>query len=226
MVPQPEPPDAPPGPQHLAATRFLDAGHPDVVGFARRVTAGAATETQRAARLFAAVRDGLRYDPYTCSADPGDYVASTVLGQGQGYCIPKSVVLAAAARAVGIPARLGFADVRNHLQSERLLEAMGTDLFVFHGYAELHVGGAWRKASCAFNRELCERFSVAPLEFDGAGDALLHAFSGDGRRYMEYVHQRGSYADLPLGEILAGLEETYPGFLMRAGRADDPAFGA
>ena len=121
----------------------------------------------------------------------------------------KSVALTAAARAAGIPSRLGFADVKNHLQSERLKEAMGTDLFIWHGYSTFFVGGRWTKASCAFNAELCERFGVAPLDFDGTHDALLHPFSGDGSQYMEYVNERGTYADLPLKEMLADLSETY-----------------
>ncbi len=129
--------------------------------------------------------------------------------------MPKSVLLSAAARAVGIPARLGFADVKNHLQSERLAEQMGTDLFVYHGYSTLYVGGAWRKASSAFNTELCERFGVQPLDFDGTSDALLHPFSGDGSRYMEYVHDHGDRDDLPLDEILHAYRATYPSLVGR-----------
>jgi transglutaminase-like putative cysteine protease len=133
-----------------------------------------------------------------------------VLAAGRGYCVQKAVALSAAARAAGIPARLGFADVRNHLQSERLRAAMGTDLFVWHGYSVLHLGGRWTKASPAFNRELCERFGVPPLEFDGTRDALLHAHAGDGSRYMEYLHEHGVWADLPLERILAAYREAYP----------------
>ena len=151
------------------------------------------------------MRDGIRYDPYNVSGDPDDYRASNVLGSDSGYCVQKSVALTAAARAAGIPSRLGFADVRNHLQSERLRETMGTDLFIWHGYSTFFVGGRWTKASCAFNAELCERFGVPPLDFDGTHDALLHPFSGDGSQYMEYVNERGTYADLPLKEMLADL---------------------
>lgn len=195
----------------LRATDFLDADHPEVVAFARRAVGDAADDRERARRLFAAVRDGIRYDPYEMPMDAATYRASAVLAAGKGYCIPKSVLLSAAARALGIPARLGFADVKNHLQSERLLEAMGTDLFVYHGYSTLFVDGRWLKASSAFNRELCARFGVEPLEFDGEHDALLHQFTGDGARYMEYVHDRGTHADLPLEQILETFRATYPG---------------
>ena len=53
-------------------------------------------------------------------------------------------VLAAAARVLGVPARLGFADVRNHLTSPRLREMMNTDVFAYHGYTELLIDGRWQ----------------------------------------------------------------------------------
>lgn len=196
------------------ATWFVDSDHPGVIACAREVTAAATSDEERAVRLFDAVRDGLRYDPYSITTDPADYRASTVLGRDAAFCIPKAVLLAALARAVGIPARLGFADVRNHLASSKLLEQLGTDLFIFHGYTELWLAGRWVKATPAFNIELCERFGVRALEFDGRHDAVFHEFSVDGERHMEYVADRGSYVDLPLAEILAAFEGCYgPAYL-------------
>lgn len=211
-------PERPPGPQHERATTFIDSDHPAVRDFADRATRGATSERDRLRRLFVAARDEIHYDPYSLETDPASYRASEVIARGAGFCIPKSVVLAAIARAAGIPARLGFADVRNHLQSPRLSEAMGgSDLFVFHGYTDLYVEGRWRKATPAFNATLCARAGVTPLEFDGTADALLHPFSGDGSAYMEYVEDRGVYDDLPLQEILATFDTTYPGMLERFG---------
>jgi transglutaminase-like putative cysteine protease len=222
---QPEPGRAdPPGPQHLAATAFIDAEHPTVHAFAKRAVSDAATDQDRISRLFTAVRDEIRYDPYQISHEPRDYVASNVISRGVAYCIPKAVVLTAGARALGIPARLGFSDVKNHLQSPKLAERMGTDVFVFHGYSELYVTGAWRKATPAFKVELCDRFGVPPLTFDGSADALLHQFAADGSAYMEYVRDRGVYADLPLGSILEVFAVAYPGFGTAGVIDDDPAF--
>lgn len=209
-------PQSAPRAEDLQTTAFLDDD--DVVrGFVARVTAGAEGEHAVAARLFAAVRDEVRYDPYRVPTDPADYRASAVLDAGSGYCVQKAVALTAVARAAGIPSRLGFADVRNHLQSERLLKLMGTDLFVWHGYSTLFVGGRWTKASPAFNAELCARFGVPPLDFDGTRDALLHAFAGDGSQYMEYVSEHGVYTDLPLERILAAYREAYPAMGLRDG---------
>ncbi len=213
-----------PGEEHLAPTWFLDSDHPVVREFAADAIGDCDDDPERVRRLFTAVRDAIRYDPYTASPEPQAYRASAVIERGVAYCVPKAVVLTAAARAVGIPARLGFADVRNHLQSRRLAEVMGTDVFVFHGYSELYVSGAWRKATPAFNTSLCARFGVAPLEFDGTEDALLHAFSGDGRRHMEYIRDRGVYTDLPLELILSTFAAAYPGMLDHARESDDPAF--
>jgi len=211
---------------HLEPTAFIDSDSPAVRAFASRAVEGAVDERERIARLFAAVRDAIRYDPYAASDDPDDYVASHVIERGSAYCIPKAVLLAAGARSLGIPARLGFADVRNHLQSDRLRELMGgTDVFVYHGYTELNVDGAWRKATSAFNSSLCARFGVPPLEFDGSADAVLHPYTGDGSRHMEYVRERGSYTDLPLDAIIEAFTTAYPGLMRRRGKpVDDPAF--
>jgi transglutaminase-like putative cysteine protease len=200
-----------PAPEDLEPTEFIDSESPVVRDFVDRVAGGVEDQHEVVARLFAAVRDGIRYDPYAVSADPADYRASNVLRSTSGYCVQKSVALTAAARAAGIPSRLGFADVRNHLQSERLRERMGTDLFVWHGYSTFFVGDRWTKASSAFNAELCARFGVPPLEFDGRSDAMLHPFTSDGSQYMEYVRERGIYRDLPLRQMLTDLAETYEG---------------
>jgi transglutaminase-like putative cysteine protease len=215
-----------PCPEYLAATAYIDVGHPSVRAFADRAISGAATERERISRLFTAVRDEIRYDPYKLSHEPRDYVASNVISRGVAYCIPKAVVLTATARSLGIPARLGFSDVKNHLQSPKLAERMRTDVFMFHGYTELYVNDTWRKATPAFNAELCERFGVSPLAFDGTADALLHPFAADGSTYMEYINDRGVYADLPLPTILEVFAAEYPGFGTGAATGDDPAFSA
>lgn len=187
----------------------MDSDHPDVVAFARRTIEGATTDHERAALLFRAVREQPRYDPYTLSSNPDDYVASNVLRRDGAYCIPKAVLLCAASRAVGIPARLGFADVKNHLASPKLLAMLGSDLFIFHGYVEMWLDGRPIKATPAFNAALCARFGVPALELLPGQDALLQAFDGQGRLHMEYVRQRGLYDDLPLDEILTEFDTLY-----------------
>ena len=199
-------------PDTLRPTAFIDSDHPAVQIFATEHARGA-SERERAVALFQAVRDGFRYDPYRIDLSPVGMKASAVLANGYGWCVPKATLLAAVCRAAGIPARLGFADVRNHLSTERMRQTMKTDLFIWHGYTDIWIDGAWRKATPAFNLALCERFGLLPLEFDGLHDSIYHPFDRSGQRHMEYVHQRGSFDDLPLAQILKTFAEVYGNML-------------
>ena len=214
-----------PGPHHLAPTPAIDADHPAVTDFAQRHARGQ-TGAERAVSLYLAVRDAIRYDPYRIDLSPHGMRASTALRQGHGWCVPKAVLLAAVARAAGIPARLGFADVKNHLSTEKLRQTMGTDVFVWHGYTELWIDGAWRKATPAFNLSLCEKFGLLPLDFDGVNDSLYHPFDRAGQRHMEYVNERGPFDDLPLADIRASFASVYPGMGTGPGEGDFAADAA
>jgi transglutaminase-like putative cysteine protease len=194
----------------LAPGRSVDADHPAVIAFAHEVTAGAVDDRERAVRLSAAVRDGFRYDPYTVDLSVEGLSASRVLSSGRGWCVSKSALLAAACRAVGVPARVGYADVRNHLTTQRLREAMGTDEFFWHGYTAIHLGGRWLKSTPSFNIELCHKMRLAPLDFDGKSDAVMHAFDVTGQRHMEYLRFRGEFDDVPVEAIRATFDERYP----------------
>jgi transglutaminase-like putative cysteine protease len=195
--------------EFLEPGEFVDSSHPAVSSFSNKHALGK-SNLERAVSLYYAVRDGIRYNPFLDFADPDVFRASTVLKAGQGFCIGKAALLAASARAAGIPARVGFADVKNHLTSPKLAETMGTDLFVYHGYAEMHLEGRWVKSTPAFNLALCRKFRVKPLEFDGRNDSIFHAFDEDERRHMEYLRDRGNYADVPTAEIQKAFRETYP----------------
>src|SRR3974377_725574 len=144
----------------LEPTRFINSDAPNVREFARDTVKGAQHGIERAIALYRAVRDGVLYDPYVDVTDPRSYRASDVLALGRAYCVGKACLLAAAARAAGIPARVGYADVRNHMTSPRLYALLGTDVFVWHSYADLYVDGRWVKATPAFNASLCDRLGV------------------------------------------------------------------
>ncbi len=198
-----------PTPATLAPTALIDSDHPDVITFAREHAQGA-DDRERAVALYHAVRDGFRYDPYRIDLSPAGMRASGVLACGYGWCLPKAALLTAACRAIGIPARVGYADVRNHLSTERMRQSMQTDLFVWHGYSDLWLDGAWVKATPAFNIELCDRFGLLPLAFDGRNDSIYHPFDKAGNRHMEYVRQRGVFDDMPLDDIVADFRRLYP----------------
>ena len=129
------------------------------------------------------------------------YKASNIIRKGRAWCVPKAVVLATLARAVKIPSRLHFADIRNHQITAKLKKEMGTDLFIFHGYTELYLNEKWIKATPAFNIELCQKFGHKPVEFDGINDGMLPKTTLDGQKHIEYISDRGIFADLPLKHI-------------------------
>lgn len=193
----------------LRPGRFVDSDHPEIVAYARRVVGDTEDEVEKARRLYLAVRDDLTYDPYRLGLEPEDLMASRTLAQGYGFCVTKAAVLAAVARAQDIPARLGYADVKNHLTTPRLRKAMGTDVFAYHGYTDLYLRGGWVKATPAFNRRLCLSAGIEPLEFDGEHDSIYHPFDAEGRRHMEYVRQRGVYQDIPLEQMVRDWEDFY-----------------
>jgi len=132
-----------------------------------------------------------------------------VLASKRGYCVSKAALLCALGRACGIPSRLGFATVRNHLATKQLIELMGSNLFVYHGFTELYLSGRWVKATPAFNVELCRKHRVAPLEFNGRDDSVFHPYNSENKPFMEYVEDHGTFADVPLERIVNAWEKAY-----------------
>lgn len=167
-----------------------------------------------------AIRDGIRYDPYSIELSPNGLCASHTLAAGRGWCVSKAVLLTACCRASGIPAALGFADVQNYLSTERLRRTMGTNVFYWHGYTSILINGRWVKATPAFNQELCGKFRILPLEFDGVEDSIFHPFDADGQKHMEYLAYRGEFADLPLEAMRADFATHYPDFMQSIDAGD------
>jgi transglutaminase-like putative cysteine protease len=210
--------------EYLKPGRYVDSAHPAVIDFANNNSTGK-TDRERAVSLYYAVRDSIRYNPFQNFMVDDTYRGSVCLERGVGWCVPKAALLAACARAAGIPARVGFADVKNHLTSPELTARMGTDLFVFHGYTEFLLDGKWVKATPAFNLSLCTKFRVKPLEFDGRTDSIFHPFDEDNRRHMEYLRDRGNFADVPAEDIKRVFAETYPRFYNLGPEAARQKFG-
>lgn len=196
--------------EFLQPTTFIDSDHPLVMRFAEQYRGESQDPREQAISLYLAVRDEIRYNPYAFSADQHTLKASHALQAGESYCVPKALLLAACARHCGIPARIGLADVRNHLSTPRLLELLRSEVFAMHGYTELFLEGHWVKATPAFNQALCQLFKVEPLAFDGVNDSVFHPFNQDGERYMEYLHDHGQFADLPVQLFFEHLQAVYP----------------
>ena len=198
-----------PNPIYLAPTEIIDSTHPKVRDYAMEVVGTTNDPVDRAVRLYLAVRDGIRYDPYTPFHLPEHYRASVVLERGRSFCVPKVSLLCALGRACSIPSRVGFATVKNHLATKQLIDFLGSNVFVYHGFVEFYLEGKWVKATPAFNRELCEKHKVKPLEFNGREDSLFHPFNQENQKYMEYIEYHGTFADIPVDKIVAAWNEAY-----------------
>lgn len=198
---------------YLRPTLTVDSNNPVVQRFAAENSGDGSSPREQAVALYYAVRDGIRYDPYRLDLSAAGLRASTALSSGRGWCVPKAALLAACCRARDIPAALGFADVRNHLSTERMRRLMETDVFYWHGYTSIFIDGQWLKATPAFNVELCEKFRLHPLEFDGRTDSIYHPYDRDGQRHMEYLHMRGEFPDMPLQEMRETFNRHYPNLL-------------
>ena len=205
--------------RYLEPGEFVDSGADAVTAFTRAAAGPGGDPVARAVRLYYAVRDDIIYTPYCDFTDVETFRASACVARGAGFCVAKAALLTAAARAAGIPARVGFADVRNHLCTPKLRALMGTDSFVYHGYTDLHLEGRWVKATPAFDRGLCAKFGVKALDFDGRADSLFQPYDVAGRRHMEYLLDRGTREDVPVAEIMAAFAEHYPGLTARTAAA-------
>lgn len=206
--------------EYLTSGSFVDSDATNVTAFAKSIASNESDKTEIARKLYYAVRDAILYDPYIDYWDDNSYRASSCLTVGKGFCVSKAALLAATARVRGIPSRVGFADVRNHLATPKLLEVIGSDVFIYHGYTELYLGEKWVKVTPTFNSALCERLRVPPLEFDGENDALMHAYNLENQKHMEYIRLRGTHADVPVTELQEAFRETYPNLCKEANKED------
>jgi len=194
---------------YLAPTATIDSDHKSIRDYARESIGRSTEPVEIAVKLYLAVRDGIIYDPYAPFYLPEHYRASYVLKRGSSFCVPKASILCALGRAYGIPSRVGFADVRNHLATKQLIEFLGSDLFVYHGFTEFWLDGKWVKATPAFNSDLCKRHRVPPLDFNGREDSIFQPYNLQRQRFMEYVAFHEVYADIPVDRIVTEWEKTY-----------------
>ena len=195
--------------RYLAPTATIDCNHPSIARIVGRVGGDSSDVYELASKLFAWARDEIAYDVESPFFLPEHYRASFVVERGRGFCIQKAVVLAAFCRRARIPARLVFADIRNHRAPRELVEMMGTDVFAHHCYNELWLGGRWVKVVCSFDKRLCERHDFPLVEFDGRHDALFPDRDAAQRPFVEYVKVHGPRDDVDVGEVLEAWEKTY-----------------
>jgi transglutaminase-like putative cysteine protease len=194
----------------LKPTPYLDCDTPSVTQKSQEIVQGITAQRDKAIQIFYAVRDGIKYTIYGNRSLPEHFRASSILSAGEGYCVQKAILLVALGRAASIPARLRLAAIRTHLMPKELLEKRGTDFIAYHGYTDFHIEGSWVKATPTFDIVSCLNAGLRPVEFDGQHDALLPSTTLDGRPHIEYVEDRGFFADVPFDAIIeASLRHKY-----------------
>lgn len=199
--------------QFLQPTEFINSDHPDILALTKSIVSEGESKQEKIKQLYLFVRDRWRYNPYKLDLRKEQMKASAILKRTEAYCIEKAILFAALLRAAGIPAKVGFANVVNHIGTEKLEEIFKTNVLVFHGYTLVYFKELWHIATPAFNKELCEKLNVDVLEFDGTKNSMLQQFSKQGNKYMEYVHDYGSFSDLPHELMLSELQKYYPHFM-------------
>lgn len=188
---------------------MIDSDHPSVIQYAFLKTGDAKDTISKACALFEAVRDGISYDPVTHFYRKSHYRASNVLKRGDGYCVSKACLLCALGRAVGIPTRLGLADIRNHGASQEIIELMGTNIFTYHGFVEFFLEDRWVKATPAFDRSVYEKHNIPLVTFDGRRDAVFPSHDLKGNPYVEYIEYHGTFSDLPFENLMCSFRKIY-----------------
>ena len=196
---------------YLAATYYFDFKSPAIQTFVVEVTNHNMTAKEKAVKLYFAVRDGWFYDAYQIHTEKVDYRSSQIAQRDRGHCIDKSTLLISCLRSAAIPARLHLVKVRNHIAVERIIERFGTDELTPHAFVEMYLDGRWIGATPAFNKTLCEKLDVAPLDFDGEQESLFQPFSRSGGKFMEYLADYGTFEDIPFDFIRQNMIEHYPG---------------
>ena len=187
--------------EYLKATPLIDCEAKPIKDKAQSLTRGQKDSIEKAKSLFYFVRDKIKYNPYVPRYLPEHFQASNILSQGNGFCFQKAILLVALARAVGIPARLRHAHIRNHLLPDKIAKMIRTNVLPDHGYAELYLEGKWVKAAPVFDLRMCQKNRIIPVEFDGKNDAVFHSHNQDGKLHIEYIKDCGHYQDVPLDKI-------------------------
>jgi len=204
--------------KYLQPSEFFDFNEPNVKQKALEVTKGYETDNEKAKALFYYVRNEFKYNAMIYIPKAKEYFkASKIIESGEGFCVSKSILLSSLARAVGIPARIHLWDLINHLMSPKLVERMNTNIMHFHGHSELYLNKKWIKLTPSFDIKTAMKAGFLPMcEFVEGQDSLFPPQDINGKRFGEYVKDRGSHADLPLEEIDRIFQEKYTGYKMFA----------
>lgn len=197
---------------NLAPTPFIDTQTDSIRAITKTLEDGCSNTIDLAIKIFNYVRDEIKYSiDMSLYTGPEDFKASATLQQKKGFCIPKAILLVALLRTAGLSSRLHFADIINHRSPDYLQELMGTNVFHFHGYAEVLLNNQWLKLTPSFDTKLCKKHNYPLCEFSGYEDATLSPNDLFGQPFIEYIKDRGIYSDFPFTEMISIFQEKYRG---------------
>jgi transglutaminase-like putative cysteine protease len=196
--------------EHLKETSFYNYSHPSIQAIVNPFKTSELSKKEIAIALYYKIRDDWRYNPYRISFVEEHYQSSFIAQKTDGHCIEKSILLISCLRALNIPAKLHLAKVKNHIGVEKFIEKFGNDEITPHGMVDIYLNEKWVKVSPAFNKDLCDKLNVHPLDFDGENDSLFQEFDKSGNTFMHYLEDYGSFEDVPLDFIANNFKENYP----------------
>ncbi len=196
--------------KYLESTYYFDYENESVQKLISEYENETLSDKEKTIRIYIKVRDYWKYDPYSISLSKEKYKSSYIAKKLTGNCVEKSIILISSLRGLGIPARLHLAKVKNHIAVERLTEKFGSNELTPHGMVSVYLDNNWLKMSPAFNKSLCEKLNVEPLEFDGENNSFLQQFNSEGNRFMEYIDDYGYFEDVPLDFMISNIKEHYP----------------
>lgn len=169
---------APPTLRDTAATRWLQSDAAEVVALARQAIGDARSPRERMRRLEAFVREYIEIK----SLRVGYASASDVVRDREGDCTEHAVLLAAMARALGIPARVATGIAYTPIYDGQ------RNVFVPHAWVLAWVDGRW------------QGFDAATRGFD-AGHIAFATGDGDPYRFYEGIELLGSVEMLGVQRI-------------------------
>lgn len=194
--------------QYLNETKFFNYTEDTIQNFLSSLVLNG-SDKENVIALYNAIRDNYIYDPYNLNLTDEGLKASSMVNKNRAWCVEKATLLITCCRAIGVPARPGYAIVRNHIGVDRLTEVLKSDHIVFHGYADIYINGKWVKATPAFDYKVCRISGVETLDFDGENDSLFQEFL-KGKQFMEYIHDYGVFPDIPIELMNAEMKKHYP----------------
>jgi len=193
---------------YLEPTPFINSTHPAILKKAGELTDNIDDAVSMAEALFYFIRDQISYT-FRIHLDKNLYKASSVLEKKSGFCVQKSVLFCALARACGIPSGLFFYDIRDYTLPEQMTAVLKTNILYFHAVTALYLNHRWIQCDATLHQDLVKKKGLIPVLFSADG-CLMHSVTADGSKHIKYIREHGLFSDIPFKQLFQALESGYP----------------